>query len=359
MGADVIMVEPLAGNALRQIPPFLGETCVSALFASLAVGKKSVILNLADMQDRAEFDRLVSSSSILINDTPMNARAHQGLDAEAISARHPQLVHLSVLPFGATGPKSGWKAEEINLFHASGEGYLMPNGLTIDRFPDRAPIKVHGYFAEKQGGIAASLAALSALWSAKGQFVDVAVQDANIAVGAFAIQRYGDGSIEHRSTRSFRYGGVIECADGYVELLTLEERQWQGLVELMGSPEWLVDPDLNDAVKRSERGPEINKYIRSWAKNLPVEELVTRAQQLGVPMARYNSPEQVISGAHEQARGIFAGLDVGDLKDLPMQTAPFRFGAEALPLTGTVPEPGSDQSLVCPSDDMHAREVRV
>src|SRR3546814_7140528 len=50
-----------------------------------------------------------------------------------------------------------------------------------------------------------------------GQYVDVSSQDANLAVGAFAIQRLGDGSIEHRVERSFRYGGVIRCADGYLE----------------------------------------------------------------------------------------------------------------------------------------------
>ena len=44
------------------------------------------------------------------------------------------------------------------------------------------------------------------------------------------IQRLGDGSVEHRVERSFRFGGVIACADGYVELLTLEQRQWEGLV---------------------------------------------------------------------------------------------------------------------------------
>ena len=65
-----------------------------------------------------------------------------------------------------------------------------------------------------------------------------------LAVGAFAIQRLGDGQVEHRAERSFRFGGVIECADGYVELLTLEQRQWDGLVKLMGDPEWAQDPEL-------------------------------------------------------------------------------------------------------------------
>ncbi|GAA5542022.1 MULTISPECIES: CoA transferase [Brucella] len=348
MGAEVILIEPPTGSPLRTVPPIIGDSAVGALFASLSVGKRSVVLDLSDTQDQMDFDALVASASILIDDTPLDRRQQWELDQGSIAVRHPHLVHLSVLPFGAAGPKSGWKGEEVNLFHAGGEGYLMPNGLSTNMFPDRAPIKVHGYFAERQGGVAGALAALSALWSGQGQFVDVAVQDANIAVGAFAIQRYGDGSLEHRSTRSFRYGGVIECADGYVELLTLEERQWEGLVELMGRPEWALNPTLSDSVARSVHGPEINGHIRQWAKEQFVEELVAQAQRLGVPMARYNTPAQVVSGKHEQARGIFAGLNVGRLKDLPLQTAPFRFGKDPLPLSGVVPELGADQILAEP-----------
>lgn len=61
-----------------------------------------------------------------------------------------------------------------------------------------------------------------------------------------------------RLARSFRYGGVIECRDGFVELLTLEQRQWHGLVELMGYPEWAMDAALEDAVTRSQRGDFID-----------------------------------------------------------------------------------------------------
>lgn len=359
MGAEVILVEQPEGSPLRKVPPFLGDSDIGALFASLSVGKRSVVLDLSEQQDQMKFDALVTSASILINDTPMVRRPPWGLDQDAVADRHPHLVHLSVLPFGAAGPKSNWKGEEVNLFHAGGEGYLMPNGLSANMFPDRPPIKVYGYFAERQGGVAGALAALSALWSGQGQFVDVAVQDANIAVGAFAIQRYGDGSLEHRSTRSFRYGGVIECLDGYVELLTLEERQWEGLVELMGRPAWTQNPRLSDPVARSVCGPEINGYIRQWAKEQSVEELVMQAQRLGVPMARYNTPAQVVSGKHEQARGIFAGLDVGGLENLPLQTAPFRFGNDPLPVSGTVPELGADQILVEPDQFGLVRRARV
>lgn len=355
MGAKVVMIEPPSLCPLRSETPFLGDDSKeSALFTYLAAGKLSVICDLHEEAARAEFDQLLAEAQIFIDDAPLVDRPALGLDRETIAARHPHLVHLSVLPFGAEGPKAGWKGRELNLIHAGGEGYLLPNGLSADMFPDRPPVKIAGHFAEMQGGVVAAFSALTALWAGRGaddehgegQFVDVSVQDANIAVGAFALQRLGDGSVEHRLTRSFRFGGVIECRDGYVELLTLEERQWQALVQLMDNPEWAMDGTLNDAAERSRRGAEINEYIRAWARAHDVQELVTRAQELGVPMARYNTPEQILVGAHETARGIFRDVDVPDVGTVKVQSAPFRFGSEPLPLDGPAPAPGADQALL-------------
>lgn len=347
MGAETLMSEPPTGNALRFEPPFLGEgSKESALFAYLAAGKRSVVCDLSTEEGRTDLDRLVAGADILIDDTPLDARARIGLDERQVAARHPHLVHLSVLPFGAYGQKKNWRGAEINLFHAAGEGYLLPNGLSVDLFPDRPPLKIGGHFAEMQGGVAAALAALAALWAGEGQFVDISVQDANVAVGAFAVQRFGDGSIEHRMTRSFRYGGVIRCADGYVELLTLEERQWRGLVELMGNPEWARDEALSDPVKRSAQGARINDHIRSWASGLAVGDLVARAQKLGVPMARYKTPREILEGGHEQARGVFTTVEVPGVGPVPIQSGPFRFGEEALPLKSAAPGLGADQALL-------------
>lgn len=347
MGAEVIMVEPPGASPLRNEPPFLGlGSTESALFAYLAAGKQSVICDLATDAGRTDCDRLLAGIDMLIDDTPVARRHALGLDPARVAARHPRLVHLSVLPFGAFGPKAGWKGSELNVMHASGEGFLLPNGLSADLFPDRPPLKIAGHFAEMQGGVAAALAGLAALWSGRGQFVDVAAQDATLAVGAFTVQRYGDGSLEHRASRSFRYGGVITCRDGYVELLTLEERQWLGLVELLGRPDWATDPALADPAERSARGADLNARIRAWALDHDVDELVARAQKLGVPMARYNTPEQVLSGRHEQARGLFSEVSIPGGGKSHIQTAPFRFGPEALPVCSWPSAAGADQHLL-------------
>lgn len=345
LGARCQLVEGPDGSALRREPPFLPGGDTSALFAYLAAGMSSEVLDLAMEAGRAGLAGLLDQADIFIDDTPVAARVGLGLDPEGVATRHPHLIHVSTLPFGATGPKAGWKGEEINVLHASGEGFLLPNGLTNEIFPDRPPVKVHGHFTEMQGGVAAALGALSALWvrgEAGGQFVDVSAQDAGLAVGAFAIQRLGDGSVEHRVERSFRYGGVIECADGFVELLTLEQRQWAGLVDLLGRPEWALDPALDDSLERSRRGPEINRHIRAWARPRNVDDVVREGQKRSVPLARYYTPDEVLADPHERHRGLFQTVPVPGAGELPVLVSPFHFDGEPLALAGGAPALGGD-----------------
>jgi crotonobetainyl-CoA:carnitine CoA-transferase CaiB-like acyl-CoA transferase len=346
LGADTILVEPPAGSPLRREPPFLpGCGGVSALFAYLTAGARSLIADPGTAEGRAALAALLREADILVDDTPIEDRAERGLDEAAIARHFPDLIHVSVRPFGASGPKAGWKGEEITLQHASGEGNLLPNGLSIELFPDRPPVKIYGHFAELQGGIAAALGALSALWARPeqgGQFVDVSIQDAALAVGAFAIQRLGDGSIEHRVERSFRYGGVIRCLDGYVELLTLEQRQWDGLVKLLGEPDWARDPALADALERSRQGPVINRHIREWASTRHVADIVRDGQALSVPLAKYYAPGEVLHDPHEAARGLFQRVEVPGAGLLDMLVSPFHIDGAPLALRSGPPAPGDN-----------------
>lgn len=343
MGATVVMIEPPAGSPLRAAPPLLDGTNCSALFAFLSPGKRSLVCDVRTPEGRRTLEHELEGADILIDDTPVSERAALDLDSDAIGRRFPALVHVSVLPFGASGPKAHWDGEDVNLLHAGGEGFLLPNGFSYELFPDRPPLKIYGHFSEYQGGSMAVFSALSALWAvpeAGGQYVDVSVQDAVLSVGAFALQRLGDGSLEHRSTRRFRYGGVFEAQGGFVELLTLEDRQWHALVELLERPQWALDDALRDPLERSRRGDEINHHIRNWMSRHTVDDIVHRAQQLGVPAAKYRTPAEVLHGEHEKSRELFVPLTLDDGTQAEVLMAPFQFRCTPLQTAVRVPALG-------------------
>lgn len=181
---------------------------------------------------------------------------------------------------------------------------------------------------------------------AGGQLVDVSVQDANVSLSAFAVQRYGDGVLETRATRSFRYGGVLECRDGHVEVLTLEQRQWEALVELIGTPAWATAPEFQDPLERGRRGSEINVELRRWAKDQRVEDVVREGQALGVPIAAYCSPGQVLESPQARARELFAPVEIPGLGQAEMFVAPFLFPGRQLPLRRTLGNRGEDNDEI-------------
>jgi crotonobetainyl-CoA:carnitine CoA-transferase CaiB-like acyl-CoA transferase len=132
---------------------------------------------------------------------------------------------------------------------------------------------------------------------------------------------------------------VIPCADGYVELLTLEQRQWHGLVKLLGEPDWTRDTALEDSLERSRQGPMINAHIREWAAVRRVEDIVREGQALSVPLAKYYTPAEVVRDPHEKVRGLFQPVETG-AGVFDMLVSPFQFDGAPLMLRGGPPALG-------------------
>ena len=329
MGATVIKVEDSGGDVLRHSAPSLGgQFDGGALFAYVNVNKSGVTIDLSTPQGRALLEELLARADIFLDDTHPADRRTLGIAPADVCRKHAKLVYASVLPFGALGAHSEFRGYELNVFHSGGEGYLLPNGLALELFPDRPPVKIYGHFAEFNGGTSAVCAIIAALLvqdQIGGQLVDVSVQDANVAISCFALQRLGEGVLEHRHARSFQYGGVLECSDGHVQLLTLEQHQWEGLVKLMGDPAWALEPDLHDPIKRAKRGKEINQHIRAWAKLQKIKDIVERGQALDVPLAKYNGPQDIIESEQTREREMFVPVKMAGLGALPVLMAPFQY----------------------------------
>src|SRR6516164_1951556 len=138
-GADVIKVEqPGIGDDARQLnvsyDPQASER--SPLFLYVNTNKRGITLDLNVEKGREAFRKLIANADILIEDRIPGEMEAWGLDYESLKQFNPNLIVTSVTPFGQTGPYSHYKAQHVNLFHASGQGYLLPmNSVNRDRAP--------------------------------------------------------------------------------------------------------------------------------------------------------------------------------------------------------------------------------
>ncbi|GIX48488.1 MAG: hypothetical protein KatS3mg131_2699 [Candidatus Tectimicrobiota bacterium] len=241
LGAEVIKLEPPEGDATRREGPFPQDRPHperSGLFAYLNTNKRGITLDVTTATGRALFVRLVQQVDVLIEDHPPQEVEALGLTYPALAQHHPRLVMTSITPFGQSGPRRSWRGSHLTSFHASGQGYLLPPGT---RFPERPPVVAGVRAGDYQCAFGAAIATLGALlWretSGQGQHVDLSEQEWGLNLNAITLARFFlDGFVESRQSQRYTFLGKLPCKDGYVVILTPEERHWWQLVEMMGRP---------------------------------------------------------------------------------------------------------------------------
>ncbi len=353
-GAEVIKVEPPGiGDPCRRRGPFLHDRPApegSAVFLYLNAGKLGITLDVMRPSGQALLRRLMDGVDIAVLDVAPALLDELGLGYDGLATTNPGLILLCLSPFGLTGPYRDFRAYDLNVFHAGGEGYLLPNGLAWETAPDRPPLKPGGTFAEYVAGVSAAIGALAALYaragSGHGQLVDCSKQETQLVLNHVAIQRYLDGVLETRANRSFAYGGVLACKDGHVELLTIEPRQWDALVRFMGNPAWARDQRFQDGVSRGRHGAEINRHLRDWAREHTREWLFREGQAAGVPVVPYRTPQEILKSLQEAMRGFFVEVDHPETGALAYPSWPFRFSDTPPAIERPAPRLGQHNELV-------------
>ena len=337
MGARVVKVEsPGFGDPARHFGPFPDDAPdpeKSGLFLYLNTNKESVTLDITTATGRELFLRLAESADLLVEDRPPGpaegSMESMGLSYDVLQERNPALVHLSITPFGLTGPKSHWKARHVNTFHASGEGYTLPGGLGYTMNPDRAPVAAGVHLGDYDTGQMAASAAIAALYAREfqgiGQRIEVSSQESTMALNRLTHTLYlGNGRLVDRS-RTYEYGGIYACKDGYVILYPREDRQWRVLVEIMGRPELADDERYVTRADRIRHGDEVNRIIGEWAAELTKGEVYYKAAPSGCPAAYFATAEDVLRSPQLADRGFFVDVDHPDTGALTYPSRPYRF----------------------------------
>ena len=348
LGADVVKIEPPgAGDPARGFGPFpenIPHREKSGLFLYLSLNKRSITLDPSTPTGKELFARLAAKADVLVEDSPPGHMAELGLSFAHLQELNPALVYVSVTPYGQTGPQAGWKAQHINTFHASGEGYTLPGGATHSIFPDRPPVAGGTHLGEYDAGLMAASGAVAALYArevwGRGQHVDVSKQEATFGLNRLMFtQAQAEGRVTDR-TRSYVYGGIFRCNDGYVMLYPREDRQWRALVEIMGQPKLAEDERFLNRTARIQNAGELNRIISQWTETLGKDEIYSSVAPSGCPVGLYADSQDVHNSPQLQARRFFQKVDHPKAGELVYPVRPYRFsglgedGPKPAPLLG-------------------------
>jgi crotonobetainyl-CoA:carnitine CoA-transferase CaiB-like acyl-CoA transferase len=347
-GAEVIKVEPPeSGDVARRCGPFPGDVPhpeKSGLFHFLNTNKRGITLDASAEAGRDLLLRLLVQADVLIENNPPAHMKDLGLDYASLESLNPNLVMISITPYGQTGPYSGWKGYDLNAFHLSGASHRYCGR------PGEAPLE-HGTFsADFYGAAAAATWGLAATMGRArvggGQLVDVSCAEAIAAtfVGGQNIGGYAqDGKFEHRTGVGMPLGApatILPCKDGHVWMLALEPGQWNGLAGVMGNPDWAQLEMFQDMFVRAQNADAIYPLIEEWTMQHGKLEIMERCQAAGVPVTAVFTIEEAVEHPHLRERGYIVELEhpeLGRFRDLgPPFKLPESPGGprEAAPLLG-------------------------
>ncbi len=330
-GADVIKVELPGGDVARRCGPFPGDEPhpeKSGLYFFMNTSKRGITLDVSSEKGRALFLDLVKWADVLIENNLPKQMQEWNLGYEALKAINPNLVMISITPFGQTGPYSGWNGYDLNAYHLSGASSRYCGR------PGEMPLE-HGTFAADYfGAVAASAWGLAAVYGrgrvGGGQLVDVSCAEAIAAafVGGQNIGGYAqDGKFDKRTGVGMPLGApatIVPCKDGHVWMLALEPGQWNGLREVMGNPEWADLDMFQDMRMRAENADIIYPFIEEWTMQHTKMEIMDKCQAAGCPITAVFTIEEAAKQEHLEVRNYFVELEhsqLGTVKDLG---APFK-----------------------------------
>lgn len=297
---------------------------------------------------RAARQRLAEAADVVIVSDLTTARALE------VRARV-----VAVTPFGLTGPRSGWRASSIGIYHASGAGYVTPRAPAAGIETTPVPQAPWGELAAYFGGLYAAIAALAcALGPAPGRAVDLSLQECLLPLlrretGAWLYDQY----LASRSERLWRVApsAFYATSDSYVYVNVVEDKQWIRLCDLMDRPDLASDERFETAESRFVHLDVLDANLGPWFAAHPATEIFERCGSAGIPVGHAMAPEELLRCPQLIERGAVAAVEgVGSMPGLPIR----RTGEPPMPWPEwDDPTPGRDSEAVMSAAGWSAAEL--
>jgi formyl-CoA transferase/CoA:oxalate CoA-transferase len=308
LGADVVKVEPLAGDHARAWgPPFLdGE---GAMFLSANAGKRSLALELGDERGREIVLRLADRADVFVQSLRPGAAERYGLGATELRARNPRLVHCSIGAFGAAGPLSDQPGYDPLLQAASG---IM--SITGER--DGPPVRVGVSLIDLGTGVWAALGVVSALYERErtgvGRTVEISLYETALSLLASQLVGYlGAGSVAHRDGSAFPQIAPYQAfatADGELMIVAGNDKLFAAFCDVLGAPELVADLRFRTNPDRVANRAALVALLEARTRQRESAELLEALVAAGVPASSVHDVGEAAHHPQTEALGILQML---------------------------------------------------
>lgn len=339
LGAEVIKVEPPAGDKTRQL-----SGMGTAFFPLFNRGKRSVTVEFGTEAGRAKLHRILSTCDVLVENLREGTLDTLGLNADELRKLYPLLVIASCKGFLA-GPYEGRPAMD--------EVVQMMSGLAYMTGPEGRPLRAGTSVVDIMGGVMAALGAVAALMQRSRTGTGYAVQSGLFETSVFLVAQhmvqFQLSGIEPRPMpeRDFSWPvyDIFQTADGQQLFIgAVTEAHWTNLCRGLSLEQLLDDPRLaqiNDRIAaRSWILPIVSQAVAACAR----EELMRMFERYSVPHAAVLRPAQLYDDPHVLRPGTLIATTMPDGTVFQAPALPLDVGGRPLTVDGYVPALGEADS---------------
>ncbi|MDT4923907.1 MAG: succinate---hydroxymethylglutarate CoA-transferase [Pseudonocardiales bacterium] len=306
-GADVVKVESLNGDRLRQWPPYVDDdgTRWSANFLSLNRNKRSVALDLRSSEGNAHARRLCAAAHVVVENFRPGAMQRLGLGYAELAAEHKDLVFCSVSGYGQSGPYSSRGAFDIAIQAISG---LM--SVTGDSLGDPAKcgVAVADFMAGVFGALGIMVALRRAEQSGEGAHVDCSMLSCMLSVATIQTSEFwGTGVPPGRLGSAHPQNAPYQAfasADGHFVIAAGTQPLWETLCATLGRSELVADPRFLDQALRATHQVALKELLESNLAEKTSAEWIDILAPQGIPCSPVYDYGQVLSDPHVTASGL-------------------------------------------------------
>ena len=289
-GADVIKVESVQGDLMRQAGPSRGGISSSFLLSNRS--KRSISLDLKSTSGKLVLQRLIATADVFVQNFRPGAIERMGFSEQTVRRLKADIIYVSISGFGESGPYSHKRVYDPIIQAIS--GVMRRQGL------DGTPRVMRTLLPDKLTAITAAQAITAALLgrenSGQGEHVRLSMMDATVAWmwpdGMVNDTLIGEGVSP--PIKPGAYYKAFETQDGFIMVLVVSDDEWHGFIRASGRQELLDDHRFHDLSSCLQHFKEMFDIIRATVKLGTTQQWLKKLDAEEVPCAAVNSMQSLL-----------------------------------------------------------------
>jgi formyl-CoA transferase len=299
-GAQVIKVEPPAGDETRAWGPPFADDGTAAYYNGLNRNKRDIVIDLSKPEGREIVLKMLADADVLIENFKIGTLERWGIGYEqTLRERFPRLIHCRVSGFGADGPLGGAPGYDA-VAQALG-GLMSVNGT-----PDTGPLRVGVPVVDITTGLSAVIGVLLAVVerqrSGRGQFVEATLYDTAVSLlhpqSANWLQSGQTPRLSGNAHSNIVPYDKFPTQTCEVFLGIGNNGQWKKLCEFLGHPDMASEPRFATNADRFRHRDELRALLEAHLQEVDGEQLCHDLLAAGIPAGAVRAIPQVLTAPH-------------------------------------------------------------